>query len=208
MLDLKEMLIGYSVRLRYVNRFSTCRILNPETVAEHSFFVAYYALLLARWCTAQISVHCLPLNQEKLLARALFHDIDEAVTGDVPRPFKYSDDDLKHKLDIVAAKGVKKITSKLWGESPIGHGMFEDWKDAKDDTLEGRILEFADFLSVLSYIYEEIRASNTIMQEHIAGMQEYYDKFTKSEFDFLRPLIEDAKTILFEEILVNGNGTK
>lgn len=204
MLDMKEMLIGYSVRLRYVNRFSTCRVLNPETVAEHSFFVAYYALMIARWCIIQTSIHCSIINYEKLLSRALLHDIDEATTGDVPRTFKYSDDKLKSVLEIVAKKGVENLAMKLWPQSPVSDGIVEDWNRAKDDTVEGRIIEFADFLSVLSYLYEEIRASNFIMREHISAMREYYDKFTGVEYEFLRPLVDDAKKILFEEIFANG----
>lgn len=205
MLDLRELLIGYSVRLRYVNRFSTCRVMNPETVAEHSFFVAYYALMLVQWCEATISSKCISLDIDrgKLLTRALVHDIDEAITGDVPRTFKYSDEKLRQMLNTVASQGVEKLANKLWPSNPISLSMSENWKNAKDNTPEGRIIEFADFLSVLSYLYEEIRASNFIMREHVSSMQEYYDKFKHSDYDFLRPLVEDARAILFEEILLN-----
>lgn len=202
MLSLKEMLIGMPVRLRYVDRFSTCRVLKKESVAEHSFYVAFYCLMIAWWCDNYTEKA--DLNVAELLTKALLHDLDEAATGDVPRFFKYSDPILKQHLDEVAQKGVQLIAKMLWDNATAISDIEFCWKQAKNDTPEGRILEFADFLSVLSYIWEEMRSSNLIMPEHLHGMREYYDKFTTKDFDFLRPLVEDARAILFEEIMLNG----
>ena len=203
MLNLKEMLIGMPTRLRYVDRFSTCRVIKKESVAEHCFFVALYSLFIAEWCDNQGTLSA-PVNISGILANALLHDIDEAATGDVPRFFKYSDPALKTHLDEVAAKGVRQIAKKLWDEGDAISWIMCCWKNAKSNTPEGRILEFADFLSVLSYSWEEVRQSNVIMKEHLTDMAAYYQRFTTEDFDFLRPLINDARTILFEEILTNG----
>jgi len=146
----------------------------------------------------------LKLNEYKILSRALLHDLDEAATGDVPRFFKYSDPALKTHLDEVAAKGVDQIAGKLWDAPSSVCAVTDIWKNAKNDTPEGKILEFADFLSVLSYSWEEVRQSNIIMKEHLTDMVGYYQRFTTKDFDFLRPLIEDARAVLFEEILTNG----
>lgn len=206
MLSIKELLIGMPVRLRYVDRFSTCRVMKKESVAEHSFYVAFYCLTIAKWCETSAIKRQPTINLGKLLTKALFHDIDEAATGDVPRFFKYSDPKLKEHLDEVALKGVEQIAAKLWGKDMLG--VVEEielcWKNAKDNTLEGKILEFADFLSVLSYAAEEIRSSNFTMREHLSAMVEYYEKFTTADFNFIRPLIMEARTILFEEILLDG----
>jgi len=172
-------------------------------VAEHSFFVAYYALMIAKWCDIQQTARLCPLDYKKLLTRGLLHDIDEATTGDIPRTFKYSNAKLKQLLNTVAEHGVENLADRLWPSSPVSLAISEEWKTAKDDSLEGRILEFADFLSVLSFLYEEIRASNFIMREHISAMREYYDRFKHPGYDFLRPLIKEAGTILFEEILAD-----
>lgn len=195
------MLIGMPTRLRYVNRFSTCRVIKQESVAEHCYFVALYSLFIMWSCWDN---NKLKLNEYRILSRALLHDLDEAATGDVPRFFKYSDPALKQHLDEVAQKGVHQIAKKLWNDSSTTFAVIDVWKNAKDDTYEGRILEFADFLSVLSYSWEEVRQSNIIMKEHLTDMVGYYQRFTTKDFDFLRPLIEDARAILFEEILTNG----
>ena len=202
MLNLKEMLIGMPTRLRYVDRFSTCRVIKKESVAEHCFFVALYSLFITWWCSdLEVPVE---INEYKILSRALLHDLDEAATGDVPRFFKYSDPALKQHLDEVAQKGVETIAQKLWSDQSTIVAISDVWKTAKDNSREGRILAFADFLSVLSYSWEEVRQSNIIMKEHLTDIVEYYQKFTTNAFDFLRPLIEDARAVLFEEILTNG----
>ena len=204
MLNLKEMLIGMPTRLRYVTRFSTCRVIKQESVAEHCFFVALYSLFIMWWCWDKNDEFLHTLNEYKILSRALLHDLDEAATGDVPRFFKYSDTALKQHLDEVAQKGVHQIAAKLWTDPTTIASITDVWKNAKDNTSEGRILAFADFLSVLSYSWEEVRQSNIIMKEHLTNMVEYYQRFTTKDFDFIRPLIEDARAILFEEILTNG----
>ena len=206
MLNLKEMLIGMPVRLRYVDRFSTCRVIRKESVAEHSFYVAFYSLMIAWWVENNHQGFGLgaPLNTTELLTKALLHDIDEAATGDIPRFFKYSDSALKDHLDVVALQGVTMIAEKLWAEPSAVAEFTFDWKEAKCDTPEGRILEFADFLSVLLYAAEEIRSSNFTMREHLQSMVEYYEKFTTKDFDFIQPLVEEARKILFGEVLLNG----
>jgi len=200
-LNMKEMLVGMATRLRYVDRFSTCRVIKKESVAEHSFYVAFYSLMIAWWCEAQHNLA--PLNLTELITKALLHDIDEAATGDIPRFFKYSDASLKEHLDAVAAQGVAIIAKKLWTDPGTIVEFGFNWREAKCETPEGRILEFADFLSVLSYAAEEIRSSNFTMREHLQSMIEYYQKFTTKDFDFIRPLIEEARKILFEEILLD-----
>lgn len=205
MLSIKEMLIGMPVRLRYVDRFSTCRVMKKESVAEHSFYVAFYSLMIAWWCETKAAMRLgSAVDLGLLFAKTLLHDIDEAATGDVPRFFKYSDATLKNHLDEVAQKGVYQIAKKLWDEASTIDRIESHWKNAKDDTTEGKILEFADFLSVLSYAAEEIRSSNFTMREHLTSMVEYYEKFTTEDFNFIRPLVEEARTILFEEILLDG----
>jgi len=197
MLNIKELLVGMPVRLRYVNRFSTCRVNKFETVAEHSYYVAFYALMISEWCVQNKISH----DRKIILERALLHDLEEAATGDFPRGFKYSDDSLRKHMNEVALKGLKSVVIALWNDENVIKNIMDFWQNAKDDSIEGKILELADFFSVLSYVYEEIRSSNFTMREHVDSLQEYYQKFTTKEFDFLRSLIEQARTILFLEIL-------
>jgi len=64
-------------------RWGIVRVLHRQSVAEHSFYVALYADGIADllgWTNESRRVH--------LLRSALWHDVDEIVTGDIPGPVK------------------------------------------------------------------------------------------------------------------------
>ena len=73
------------------------------------------------------------------------------------------------------------------------------WEDAKDETPEGRILEFADFLCVLGFFNHEHEGGNRTVHNHIQDMQGYFHIFHDKRFDFIRPLV-DQSSLLMQEI--------
>jgi len=73
------------------------------------------------------------------------------------------------------------------------------WKEAKDDTEEGRIIEFCDFISVLGFLLQEgIGSGNKTIERHVADMGKYFSKFQLEEYNFIRPLVEQACLIMGE----------
>ncbi len=201
-LNLKNLLTEGPTRLRYVDRFSTCRTVRAENVAEHSFYVCLYALFVARWVnsTDPRSLYSVKkVDIGKILERSVMHDLDEAVTGDMPRSFKHSDERL---LKVIEEHGALRLNDLLaeildWNRIAEFHDM---WSLAKDESNEGRILAFADFLSVLSYIYEESKTANRRLIEHVDAMEKYFKSFNCKEYNFLAPLIHQAGGI-FKEVI-------
>jgi 5'-deoxynucleotidase YfbR-like HD superfamily hydrolase len=195
-LDLFGLLVGAPIRLRYVRRFSTCRTGWPESVAEHSFYTSVYAMLLARMAEGpELSV-----NMADLLQKALLHDFEEAITGDINRPFKIAHDDLKHAIDKAAFLAFDRVWVGILPDW-LARLLATHWTNAKDKSVEGRIVAFADFLSVLSYVVSEVRSSNLTMREHTKGMAEYLAMFQGPEYCFLQPEIEQARVILNSYVL-------
>jgi 5'-deoxynucleotidase YfbR-like HD superfamily hydrolase len=69
-------------RLSVVKRWAIVPMLRSQSVAEHSYFVAMYALAIAE---------ALDLSEAERLAvvvLALRHDVAEAMSGDLPGPLK------------------------------------------------------------------------------------------------------------------------
>ena len=198
-MNLRELLIGNPSRLRYVVRFSTCHTVHKESVAEHSYYVALYALLISEWLVFEVQYDfgVVGLCRETLLRDALLHDFEEAITGDVNRVFKYSDPAIKEALDIGGELALRTIVHKLQIDCDMNAWAWR-WRHCKQDGYEGRILDFCDFLSVLSYVVQELTNANITMQEHWTTMWEYFEKFKAEEFDFLRELVDDAGALLTE----------
>ena len=84
--------------LRSIKRCGTFYTAQPQNVAEHSYFTALFAMLLCRQC-------CYPLIwisfERDVIAAALFHDLGEAVTGDVRWQIKQSNSTLATLEDSV-----------------------------------------------------------------------------------------------------------
>lgn len=190
MINLKELLTGDVTRLRYIVRYSTCRRHHNESVAEHSFYVALYSAMLAEVAVSKM----LHVNWRKVMMGSTFHDLEESLTGDFPRSFKYSTPELSHVISAAAEKNIMELFRKVNPGYEAGWWSF--WTHAKDDSLEGRIVELADFLSVVSYMYQELKAGNLAILEHIDSMREYAAIFEALEFSPFKQIIDQLPEML------------
>lgn len=199
-LNLKKLLTGAPVRLRYVERFSTCRVSRTESVAEHSYFTALYSWMICRWLqdSKRTSTAEAP-RLELVLSRAIFHDMEEPVSGDLNRTYKLVLQDFcGPQLAAAEQWAFRKVWEDIVQKDCL-EVIHEHWKNAKNLTdYEGQIVAFADFLSVLSYLYEEARASNRILAEHAENMRKYMDSFKGIVWSALAPLVQQAEDILDE----------
>lgn len=169
-LHLRELLVGQTRSVIHVSRFAGTPVQRRESVAEHSYMTAQYALF--------IGTHCLALGAAvdlgKLLARALVHDLDEAIMVDLPRPIKYADPALRERWHVLCVRAIAEM------EKDLGVPFYEHWKDAKDNSLEGAILALADLISVTSYCIEEIQFGNKHMEKvlraNLAYLRQYYNR--------------------------------
>lgn len=172
-LDLKELLAGNLSRIRNVVRFSNSTRIKDESVAEHSYFTAYYALVLGHVLS---NVEGVSVDFGTMLTGALVHDIDEAVSGDFIRHFKYQDPELHRRLDDASSNLMEGAFSST--SDALSGPLYAGWKSAKQDcTVEGDLVAFADFLSVLSYVMNEIDCGNRKLIEQLDDMYVYAKSF-------------------------------
>lgn len=159
MMDLFSVLIGPVSRMSHVTRYSSFPVHRRENVAEHSWWVCFISYLISEdlncsWAADPDDDR--KINTGVLLSRALVHDLDESLSGDLIRSFKYSDPDLREAVRLAAERNMKELTSKM---SPVGAGVLDDWRSAKKDP-EGDIVAFADMVSVVLYCREEYIGGN------------------------------------------------
>jgi 5'-deoxynucleotidase len=87
---------AYLFRLRFIERWSLMRSTLPENVAEHSFDVA---LLTHALCTiARVVYGRESVDVERAVVLALFHDVSEVITGDIPAPVKHHSPAIQRSL--------------------------------------------------------------------------------------------------------------
>lgn len=137
-----------------VVRFSNQMRIRDESVAEHSYHTAMYAMILA---DLEISFGN-KVDVEKLLRSCLIHDLEESMTGDILHGFKYSDPELLKNMKKMGAQFYDRIIGNL--PEHISEKYSDLWEEAKADNIEGKILEGADKLEALMYSIEEYSLGN------------------------------------------------
>ena len=120
---------------------------HPESVLEHSASVAMLAFFVSRkLVSAGVEV-----DLELLMLKALFHDSDEVITGDIARPVKYHSEELRKLLGEMEDENVMGLSQELIGEE-FFHAI---WKNAKTGP-EGLIVKLCDALSVVYKVRDEV----------------------------------------------------
>ena len=79
-------------RMKYIDRWALMRNSRQENISEHSHEVAVLAHALAVIGNKRLGKH-LPAERAALLG--LYHDSTEILTGDLPTPVKYRDEQIR-----------------------------------------------------------------------------------------------------------------
>lgn len=139
-----------------VIRFSAKMRLKDESVAEHSFHTALYAMILA---DLEEKVFKNKVNKEKILKTALLHDVEECLTGDIIYSFKHTDESLTEEIKRISQKFLENLMDNLPKE--IAREYIALWQKSKDGgRIEGKIIEAADKLEGLIYASNEFSLGN------------------------------------------------
>ena len=127
-----------------------------HNVAAHSWKVSQYAMFFA---TLE-EMHGATVDWKSLYEKTINHDFAEVFIGDIKTPVKHASPELKQMLAHVEEKMMEKF---IINEIPQEFQaiFFERMKEGKDQTLEGRLLEFADKLDQFYEAFAELKRGNT-----------------------------------------------
>lgn len=195
-LNIQELLTGPITRLGHIRRWTISRGVRKESVADHSYYVTLYCLMIHRWWSI-FGDPTLDIDLGDLLSKAVLHDIEECQLGDIPAPVKHGSIKLYNLLHCVSEEIVQD-TVNLWvGGYDHAEPTLDTWRQAKDTTPTGRIVQFADVLSRLSYIAQEVQGNPSFLDD-VARFPKEMAQFEETEYDFIRPLVAQAFDILDE----------
>ena len=144
---------AYLSRLKLIRRWSLMRNTVPENDAEHSLQVAMIAHAIAVIARDRYGKQ---INPEHVLSLAVYHDATEVMTGDLPTPVKYHNDELRgayHQLEDLSADRLLTL-------------LPEDMKPAftpymkQEAGYEHTLVKAADRISACIKCMEEQRAGN------------------------------------------------
>ena len=142
-------------RMRYITRWGLMRNTFSENIAEHSFQVAVLAHALA--LIRRDILHLETPDPDHCAVAAMYHDVSETLTGDMPTPIKYYNPDIKADYKQVERIAGNRLLDMLPGElrPSYEHLVLEDEKEALP------FIKAADKLSAYLKCLEEQKAGNT-----------------------------------------------
>lgn len=144
-------------KMSAIDRYSQTRLMNPESVLEHTGFVCFACLMIADELMAA-GEH---IDLGKLMASAAIHDVEEVIVGDIPSPTKYSSNYVTVGIKDFEDKSARKLLSER---------LYGIWKNAKEGK-EGFIVELADKLAVVYKIQQEtLEYGNNTLKGHTERM--------------------------------------
>ncbi len=159
-------------RMKYISRWGLMRAARAESLSEHtaeSAVVAHILALIAKEVLGDGQV-----RPETVAVAALYHDASEILTGDMPTPVKYKNQQLKTAYKALERESAESLALLLPPELQGGLASF-----LTGDVLtpgEKVLLKAADRLSALVKCLEETaggsREFESAKQQQLAMLRE------------------------------------
>jgi 5'-deoxynucleotidase len=140
------------------------------------------------------------LDKLEFLLKALYHDADETVLGDIPRPLKYASMDIHDSLEVVAKSSAERLFKGTYRSNSSAYSSYTQAKEGKT----GRLVKLADMLCVVKKSYQEIEIlGNKTLLDTITNLRVYAESMDKPEFYevFTAPETKVFLKSIFEDVL-------
>lgn len=152
-----------------------------ESVAEHSYGVVLTSMFISQYLFGR----GYDINIEKILTMATLHDIQESITGDIPRTKENEQNlEFKEKKENAERKAIEEIFQD--SSNSYQHFVIVWYEFLEGKTQEARIVRAADILDML------LHARNL----EISNNPQKLDQFFVSS----RPIIESLGIDIVTEI--------
>ena len=143
-------------RMKYINRWGLMRNTRNENLSEHCLDTALFAHAIVT-----IDKNCFAgkLNPERAAMLALYHDSSEIITGDMPTPVKYYNEQIRTAYQMAEDSAKQKLISCLPEQVAEDIAPLIDVKGQDEAYLP--FIKAADKISALVKCIEERTMGNT-----------------------------------------------
>ena len=142
-------------RMKMIDRWALMQNTSKENIAEHSHAVAVIAHALALIGNKKFGKS---YDENRVAVLALYHDTTEVITGDMPTPVKYYNEEIKSVYKNIEAIAGERLLNMLPEEFKADYSPFFEHND--NDKALWRLVKAADKISALIKCIEENRMGN------------------------------------------------
>jgi 5'-deoxynucleotidase len=147
---------AYLSRLRWIKRWGLKRNAHAENVMEHSWEVSVIAHTLAliknRYYQGNVDANA-------VAAAALYHDVTEVITGDLPTPIKYHSEEISTAYKQIERQAEKELLALLPAELQADFQALIHHDKMPPEHVQ--IIKAADKISAYLKCQAELKAGNS-----------------------------------------------
>lgn len=197
------------MNLDHTYRYSGTKLVEAESLSQHIVDTIMMGLkIISNINAISGETHISP---SEYVMKAVYHDLEEVITGDVPRPLKYYNETTRDSLKNVADEVAKKLFKEQFADDYLGH--YHYWESAKEGDA-GVILKIVDTLVVANKVIREVVLLNNCYMLRVAHEVSQYLRELVSNIhadnkqvqDYLVELVSGALDAM-EEILFGNKKT-
>ena len=145
---------AYLNRLKLIRRWGLMRNTVPENDMEHSMqcaLIAHGLAVLAR------ERHGREVDPEAVLSLALYHDVGEVITGDLPTPVKYKNPEIKAAYKAIESMASEQLLAMLPADL---RPAYRAYLRPDETTYEWKLVKAADRICAYIKCVEEQNLGN------------------------------------------------
>lgn len=189
-------------------RYSLMYQVRPEKLSDHITDVSILSYLIAKKLIVNYDED---INIGLMLEKVLLHDLDEVLTGDIPRSTKYYSKEGLTAMRKVADDAMHKLSSEIEDDS-----IYKLWSESKSGK-EGKIVDLADMICVARKVVKEYGLLGNVYflkvaYEMVDNMSKVYNEldtwrengmYSADSVEYLKQLVSDTKSLMTS--MVNGD---
>ena len=181
-------------RMRLINRWSLMQNASQENIAEHSHSVAVIAHAL---CVIGNKKFGKSYNAERCALLALYHDTTEVITGDMPTPVKYYNDDIKSAYKSIESAAGSRLLDMLPEELKDEYSPLFN-KEPADEEL-WKIVKAADKIDALIKCINETRLGNKEFEKALEAQKKIISDIDMDEVRYFEKEFLPAYYLTLDE---------
>lgn len=153
-------------RMKLIDRWALMRNTSKENIAEHSHSVAVIAHALALIGNKKFGKN---YDASRAALLALYHDTTEVITGDMPTPVKYYNDEIKNVYKDIEHIAGERLLNMLPEEFKEDYRPFFEAEES--DKALWALVKAADKISALIKCIEEHRMGNLEFETALSAQE-------------------------------------
>ena len=187
---------AYLERLRWIKRWGLMRNLVEENVMEHSWQVATIGHVLGLIHQRRFGGKTDP---QKIAVTALYHDVSEIITGDMPGPVKYHSDAICRAYKAIESEAEKELLNLL--PEDLQSGFTPLLLHHEIDPQVARFVKAADIISAYLKCRLEVNSGNCEFNDAMQETEARIRGLQMPEADYFMSVFTDSYLLSLDELL-------